>query len=60
MAEVTEGVKEEESEIKINSVNLEQQEPSANGKKRKKSDKFNTSDSEVRLTYSCSSSSSPT
>jgi len=60
MAEVTEGVKEEESEIEIDSVNLEQQESSANGRKRKKSDQFNTLDNEVRLTYSCSLSSSPT
>ena len=60
MAGVTEGVKEEELEIEIDSVNLEQQESSADGRKRKKSDQFNTLNSEVRLTYSCSSSSSPT
>ena len=60
MAGVTEEVKEEELEIEIDSVNLEQQESSADGRKRKKSDQFNTLNSEVRLTYSCSSSSSPT
>ena len=61
MADLIKEVKEEETEIEIDTFNLRQQASSANQRKRKNTEKSDGSDSQkVRLPYSCSSFSSPT